>query len=107
MNLERLDSALDERALASVAAAAEGTRLRILFFLGREGPRCVGDVAQRFKSSRPAISHHLRVLKSCELVEAERRGQEIFYSVRRDRLVQTLRDLADSFERCCGSGGAR
>ena len=68
---------------------------------------CVGDIAARFKASRPAISHHLKVLKSSNLVETEREGQEIYYSVCMDRIVDTLRALADSLDRCCASGGVR
>lgn len=76
--------------------------MAILFLLGR-GPLCVGDIAARFATTRPAISHHLKVLKSCELVRSERRGQEIYYAARIERVVEMLRALADSLEACCGS----
>jgi DNA-binding transcriptional ArsR family regulator len=99
--------AVDEKTLERVGAAAEPTRLSILFLLGVRGRMCVGDIAARFKASRPAISHHLKVLKSADLVETEREGQEIYYSVRMDRIVDTLRALADSLDRCCGTGGDR
>ncbi len=99
--------AVDEKALEMVTAAAEPTRLSILFLLGGRGRMCVGDIAARFKASRPAISHHLKVLKTSDLVETEREGQEIYYSVRMDRIVDALRTLADSLDRCCGSGRTR
>ncbi len=99
--------AIDEKALATLVAAAEPTRLTILFLLGQKGRMCVGDIARRFKASRPAISHHLKVLKSCSLVQAEREGQEIFYSVHMNRLVDTLRTMADSLDRCCGRGSSQ
>lgn len=88
-------------------AAAEPTRLSILFLLGNRGRMCVGDIAARFKASRPAISHHLKVLKTSDLVEAEREGQEIYYSVRIHRIVDTLRALATSLDECCASRSAR
>ncbi len=99
--------AFDAKALETVVAAAEPTRISILFLLGEQGRMCVGDIAARFKASRPAISHHLKVLKSCHLVETEREGQEIYYSVCMERIVDTLRRLADSLADCCGSGRAR
>ena len=79
---------------------------RILMLLGQRGPMCVGDVANGFRISRPAISHHLKVLKSSGLVETEREGQEIYYSVRMSRITGTLRALADSLEACC-SGASK
>lgn len=93
--------AINERTAEAVLATFEPTRLRILFLIGQRGPMCVGDIAARFKISRPAISHHLKVLKTYGLVETEREGQEIYYSVRMDGVVQTLRALADSLESCC------
>jgi len=98
-------AAIDEKAIETLVAAAEPTRLTILFLLGGEGRLCVGDIASRFRASRPAISHHLKVLKSCGLVQTEREGQEIYYSVRMNRIVDTLRALADSLDRCCGRDG--
>jgi len=104
---KELHAAVDEKALATVVAAAEPTRLTILFLLGKKGRMCVGDIARRFKASRPAISHHLKVLKNCSLVQAEREGQEIYYFVHMDRVVDTLRALADSLDQCCGRGSSQ
>jgi len=54
-------------------AIADPTRRQILGLL-REGPRAVGDIAGNFRTSRPAISKHLRLLKSAGLVVARKRG---------------------------------
>lgn len=92
---------MDEEALQAVLAAIEPTRLKILFLLGRRQRMCVGDIASGFKISRPAVSHHLKVLKNSGLVQTEREGQEIYYAVRMNRIIGTLRALADAMERCC------
>jgi ArsR family transcriptional regulator len=97
----RCAGAFDERSLEAVLAMIEPTRCRILVLLGQRGPLCVGDIANGFKISRPAISHHLKILKSSGLVETEREGQEIYYTARIDRITGTLRALADSLEACC------
>ena len=94
-------AAFDERSLEAVLAMIEPTRCRILVLLRQRGPMSVQDIAKNFKSGRPAISHHLKVLKSSGLVQAEREGQEIFYSVLMPRITGTLRALADSLESCC------
>ncbi len=97
-------AAVSDRALEGVLAAVEPTRLKIMFLIGGRGRMCVGDIARQFKISRPAISHHLKVLKTYGLVATEREGQEIYYSMCMDGVVATLRTLADSIEACCGRG---
>jgi DNA-binding transcriptional ArsR family regulator len=54
-------------------AIADPTRREILSLL-REGPRTVGDIAANFRTSRPAISKHLRVLRSVGLIAARQDG---------------------------------
>ncbi|HEY7292436.1 MAG TPA: metalloregulator ArsR/SmtB family transcription factor [Vicinamibacterales bacterium] len=54
-------------------AIADPTRREILRLL-RGGQRSVGDLASNFKQSRPAISKHLRLLRSAGLVVTHERG---------------------------------
>ena len=57
------DSAPD----AVFKALADPTRREILALL-RDGGSTVGDIASNFKMSRPAVSKHLRQLRSAGLV---------------------------------------
>ncbi|HEY3886809.1 MAG TPA: metalloregulator ArsR/SmtB family transcription factor [Vicinamibacterales bacterium] len=54
-------------------AIADPTRREILRLL-RGGERSVGDLASKFEQSRPAISKHLRLLRSAGLVVTHERG---------------------------------
>jgi DNA-binding transcriptional ArsR family regulator len=54
-------------------AIADPTRREILRLL-RGGPHTVGEIASNFRTSRPAISKHLRLLRSARLVVTRRRG---------------------------------
>lgn len=54
-------------------AIADPTRREILHLL-RTGGRTVGDVASNFRTSRPAISKHLRLLRSAGLVTTRKEG---------------------------------
>lgn len=54
-------------------AIADPTRRRILGLL-RQRPHTVGELADNFQSSRPAISKHLRQLRLAGLVIAQARG---------------------------------
>jgi DNA-binding transcriptional ArsR family regulator len=61
-------------------AIADPTRRAILDRL-RAGPANAGALAADFRSSRPAISKHLRVLREARLVIDLRVGRERVYSV--------------------------
>ncbi|MBU5467513.1 metalloregulator ArsR/SmtB family transcription factor [Virgibacillus sp. MSJ-26] len=45
---------------------------------------CVCEFVEIFQFSQPAVSQHLRKLKDLGLVEEERKGQWIFYSVNKN-----------------------
>ncbi len=98
---------VNDKAVESVLATVEPNRLQILFLLGQHGPMCVSDIARRFKITRPAISHHLKILRMYGVVETQREGREIYYSVSVTSCVRTLRALADSLEKCCGETSGR
>ena len=54
-------------------AIADPTRRQILNLL-RTGGQSVGEIASNFRTSRPAISKHLRLLRSAGLVATHRHG---------------------------------
>lgn len=54
-------------------AISDPTRREILNLLSG-GRQAVGEIAQNFRSSRPAISKHLRLLRSAGLVVSRKEG---------------------------------
>jgi DNA-binding transcriptional ArsR family regulator len=61
-------------------AIADPTRRAILDRL-RAGPANAGALASDFRTSRPGISKHLRVLREARLIVDQRVGRERVYSV--------------------------
>ena len=61
-------------------ALADPTRRRILELL-RSADLTAGELADHFDMTKPSISHHLNPLKAAGLVDAEREGQSIVYSL--------------------------
>ena len=78
-------------------------RMEIIFLLGKGKPLNVGEITTQFHVSRPAISHHLKVLKDAGIVRSEKIGQEIYYRLDRQYIVSGLRKIADEIENCCSS----
>ncbi len=69
-----MDPLMLDRARISelLAAVGDPARLNIIFLLGETGRLNVSDIASRFHLSRPAISHHLKVLKTSRVVTAQK-----------------------------------
>jgi len=72
-------------------ALSSATRRKMLAYLG-ENEMTAGEIAARFKISKPAVSQHLSLLEAAGLVISEKRGQFVHYSLVRDSLVNTLND---------------
>ncbi len=71
-------------------ALADPVRLRVLSILAAspEGEVCVCDFVAPLGKSQPTISHHLKILSEADLVQGERRGKWVWYSLKRDRLAE-------------------
>ena len=58
------------------------------------GPRTVGEIARKVRLPQPSVSQHLKVLKSANLVEDTRQGQEVRYAVNVGYMASLLKKLA-------------
>jgi len=47
------------------------------------------------------VSRHLATLKNAGVLEAEKKGREVYYTVRCTELATWLREIADAIEACC------
>ena len=59
----------------------------------RSADLTAGELADHFDMTKPSISHHLNTLKAAGLVDAEREGQSIVYSLN----TSVLQDLMSWF----------
>lgn len=64
----------------TIRALADPTRREILRLL-KAGDMSAGEIASRFPITGASVSHHLSVLKEAGLVQAERAGRSIMYSL--------------------------
>ncbi|MCA1831257.1 MAG: metalloregulator ArsR/SmtB family transcription factor [Actinobacteria bacterium] len=80
---------------AVLDALGDPTR-RAIFERLHGGARAVGEIARDVPVSRPAVSQHLRVLKSAGLVTDRADGTRRLYSVSQEGLA-ALRAYLDDF----------
>jgi DNA-binding transcriptional ArsR family regulator len=64
----------------ALEALADPTRRRIVELLA-DGERSAGEIASHFRTARPGVSRHLRVLREHGLVQARAEGQRRVYSL--------------------------
>src|SRR3989344_2651497 len=72
-------------------ALGDTTRQQILLLFEPGEEICVNDIARLFKITRPAISHHLKILRNAELLVCEKRGKEVYYRVNHDHCAEVMR----------------
>lgn len=72
-----------------VKCLSDNTRLKIFWILCHT-EECVVNIATLVKMSSPATSHHLKVLKSCNLLETRRSGKEMYYKVADNEIANLL-----------------
>jgi DNA-binding transcriptional ArsR family regulator len=68
-------------------AIADPTRRAIIALVALQA-MTPNAIAAHFDTTRQAISKHLRILTECELVQAEQKGREIFYSLEIEKMKE-------------------
>ncbi len=70
-------------------ALADPKRVLILYVL-TEGRKYVSELAEELNAPQPTISRHLAVLRERGLVETERQGTAIYYTLADHRIIDAL-----------------
>ena len=86
---------------ATLRALGDPTRREILRALRESGDLPAGEIAARFPITAASVSHHLGVLKEAGLVQSERQGRSIVYSL--DTTV--FHEALEQVLRLLGTGG--
>jgi DNA-binding transcriptional ArsR family regulator len=88
-----------ERAVTVLRGMAYEHRLHILVLL-QSGERTPAELAGAIPADPTAVAHHLRFLKDAQLIQRQRRGRNVFYSLRgeatRRLVVEVLHYAAGS-----------
>jgi len=73
---------------------SDPTRLKIILAC-LDAPAAVGEMAERLGISGSLVSHHLRLLRAARLLQADRRGRQVFYVVGDPHIRSMLADMVD------------
>lgn len=78
----------------------DSMRLEIVFLLGEHERLNVGEIAAHFHLSRPAISHHLKVLRDARILKSQKIATEVYYWLDIASLSERLRVILTLLEAC-------
>ena len=82
------------RSMASVfIALGDEHRQRILLTFERGERLTVGQIAEVSTLSRPAVSHHLKILRRANILQAEKLGKEVYLRINKKMLEETLANV--------------
>ena len=98
-HMENLSAALAHGERFETAAdifkqLCDTTRLRIFWMLCHT-EQCVTNISALMDMSSPAVSHHLRVLRSCGLIVSRREGKEVYYQASEEDVAQLLHKIIE------------
>lgn len=93
-------------------ALGDETRQHLLLTMlrGECGGSRVVDIADKTNLSRPAVSHHMRILREAGLVKPRREGARVYYDLSPDtgsigKLIDLLLDIRRVTENAPDRGG--
>jgi ArsR family transcriptional regulator len=88
LSREPLSQEQAEQVAPLLKALADPVRLRLLSLVASHdgGEACVCDLNDAFELSQPTISHHLKVLHECGLLDRDKRGVWVFYRARTEAM---------------------
>ena len=80
---------------------ADPARQDIILLLAEHETLSVNEIADQSVLSRPAISHHLKILRDNRLVQIQQKGTQRYYSLSLETSVQQLKELIKLVEEEC------
>jgi ArsR family transcriptional regulator, arsenate/arsenite/antimonite-responsive transcriptional repressor len=85
-----------------IKALSDSNRLQIIDILSC-GERCACDILEHFGFTQPTLSHHMKVLMDCGLVECRKEGLWSYYSLNTtncNKLILLLMNLITDTDDC-------
>lgn len=80
---------------------SDENRHKILNILVNEGRQNVNGLTGRLHLSRPAVSHHLKLMLDAGMVSVEQTGKERFYSANLKQSIDKIEEMLELLRRSC------
>jgi len=68
-------------------ALSDSTRLEIVLMLSNTEKMCACKILEKFEITQPTLSHHMKILSECGLVNTQKVGKWSHYSLNHDAIT--------------------
>lgn len=99
MTVHTRECELFEQVLPLFNAMGDATRQQIVRQLGVGVQLSVAELTELTQLSRPAVSHHLKILREAGIVQEQKIGRKRYYTPIFSRYIAPLRELIDCVEK--------
>jgi ArsR family transcriptional regulator len=79
---------------------ANDTKLKIILAL-RENPLSVSEIVKKVGEEQSKISHNLKNLLQCHILNVKKSGKERIYSLNNDTVIPMLKLVENHTKKCC------
>ncbi len=79
-------------------ALSDPTRLKIITLLASSKNLCVNIIANKIGMTQPAISQHLKILKQAGILDAEKIGLEVHYTINNKTVTEYMNNFLNIFK---------
>jgi ArsR family transcriptional regulator len=97
--MNRAERAKYETRAKVLKALAHPARLKLVDVLAEHDEVCVCDLTEAIGMEMSTVSRHLTLLKNAGILESDKRGQMVFYSLR-VKCLKSLFGCIESVVRC-------
>jgi DNA-binding transcriptional ArsR family regulator len=84
----------DGQFAAALNVLSENVRFRILSLIASKGELTAKEILSEFDFTQPTLSHHMACLTEAGLVNAERKGRFVFYSVNNETIDYVISGIS-------------
>ncbi|PMD72288.1 ArsR/SmtB family transcription factor [Companilactobacillus nuruki] len=95
--------AIFKRGVPVFSIFQDENRQKIILLLCKNKELTVNQITDQLSLSRPAVSHHLKLMLDAKVISVTKVGKERYYQVSLNDTVQLLKDLTKSLEESISS----
>ncbi|CAJ1188180.1 ArsR/SmtB family transcription factor [Companilactobacillus nantensis] len=95
--------AIFKRGMPIFSIFQDENRQKIILLLCKHKEMTVNQITDQLELSRPAVSHHLKLMLDAHVITVNKVGKERFYQVALDDTVQLLKELTTALEKSISS----
>jgi len=85
--------------MALLKCICEDTRFNILELLQKNKEMSVNELVIKLKKDQPLVSHHLKALKQCKIVNSKENGKSTLYFIAGKEISALIKEIVKTGEK--------